>query len=76
VGAGFKPEGGHLVLLVADAQGEVMQGTAKNGVGAVIERLERQHLAMRMMFGSTLAMWMMFGSTLCLRKLLKKNFRR
>jgi hypothetical protein len=45
VGAGFEPEGGHLVLLVADAQREVMQGAAKDGVGAVIGRLERRYVA-------------------------------
>ncbi len=45
VGAVFEPEGGHLVLLVADAQREVMQGAAKDGVGAVIGRLERQYVA-------------------------------
>ncbi len=45
VGAGFEPEGGHLVLLVADAQREVMQGAAKDGVGAVVEWLERRYVA-------------------------------
>jgi hypothetical protein len=39
VGAGLESEGGHLVLPVADAQHEVMQGAAKDGVGAVIQRL-------------------------------------
>jgi hypothetical protein len=38
VGAGFEPESGHFVLLVADAQREVMQRAAKDGVGAVVER--------------------------------------
>ncbi len=38
VRAGFEPEGRHLVLLVTDAQREVMQGEVKDGVGAVIER--------------------------------------
>jgi hypothetical protein len=40
VGAGFEPEGGHLVFLVDNAQCEVMQGAAKDGVGAVLELLE------------------------------------
>jgi hypothetical protein len=39
VSAGLESEGGHLVLPVADGQREVMQGAAKNGVGAVIQRL-------------------------------------
>ncbi len=39
VGAGLESEGGHLVLPVGDAQREVVQGAAKNGVGAVIQRL-------------------------------------
>jgi hypothetical protein len=38
-------EGRHLVLLVADAQREVMQGAANNGVGAVIKQLERRYMA-------------------------------
>ena len=38
VGAGFEPEGGHLVFLVDDAQCEVMQGAAKDSVGAVIQQ--------------------------------------
>ncbi len=41
VRAGLESEGGHLVLLVADAQREVVQGAANDGVGAVIQRLER-----------------------------------
>ncbi len=45
VGAGFEPEGGHLVLLVADAQREMVQGAAKDGVGAGVERLKQRHLA-------------------------------
>ena len=40
IGAGLESEGKHLVLLVADAQHEVVQGAAKDGVGAVIEQLE------------------------------------
>jgi hypothetical protein len=35
VGAGFESEGRHLVLLIADAQREVMQGVANDGIGAV-----------------------------------------
>jgi len=45
VGAGFEPEGGHLVLLVADTQREMMQGAAKDGVGAIIEQLKRRYVA-------------------------------
>jgi hypothetical protein len=41
LGAGFEPEGGHLVLLVANAQREVMQGAAKDGIGAAVEQLKR-----------------------------------
>jgi hypothetical protein len=44
VGAGFESEGGHLVLLVADVQREVMQGAANDGVGAIVQRLERQYV--------------------------------
>ncbi len=40
VGAGLESEGRHFVLLVADAQREVMQGAANDGVGAVVKRLE------------------------------------
>ncbi len=35
----------HLVLLVAYAQGEVVQGAAKDGVGAVVERLKQRDMA-------------------------------
>ncbi len=45
VGAGLESEGGHLVLPVADAQREVVQGTVKDGVGAVIQRLERWYMS-------------------------------
>ncbi len=45
VGAGLEPEGGHLVLPVADEQREVVQGTVKDGVGAVIQRLERRYMS-------------------------------
>jgi hypothetical protein len=45
VGAGFEPEGGYLVLLVADAQCEMVQGAAKDGVGAIIEQLKRRYVA-------------------------------
>jgi hypothetical protein len=42
VSAGLETEGGHLVLPVADAQREVVQGAAKDGVGAVIQRLSER----------------------------------
>ncbi len=45
VGAGLESEGRHLVLLVADAQREVMQGATNDGVGAVIKQLERWYMA-------------------------------
>jgi hypothetical protein len=45
VGAGFEFEGGHLVLLVADVQRKVMQGAANDGVGAIVQRLERCYVA-------------------------------
>ncbi len=44
VSAGFEPEGGHLVLLVADAQREVMQGAVKDSVGAVVELLKQRYM--------------------------------
>ncbi len=37
VGAWIQPASRHLVLLVSDAQDEVVQGAAKDGVGAVVE---------------------------------------
>jgi hypothetical protein len=43
--AGFESDGGDLDLLVTDAQHEVMQGVAKDGVGAVVKRLERRYVA-------------------------------
>jgi hypothetical protein len=46
VGAGLESEGRHLVLLVTDEQCEVVQGAANDGVGAVIERLERRYMAL------------------------------
>ncbi len=45
IGAGFEPEGGHLVLLVANAQSVVMQGAANDGVGAIVEQMERRYVA-------------------------------
>ncbi len=38
-------EGRHIVLLVADAQSEVMQGAANDGVGAIIKQMERLYMA-------------------------------
>jgi hypothetical protein len=43
--AGFEPENGHLVLPVADAQREVMQGAAKDGIRTVLELLEQRYEA-------------------------------
>ncbi len=45
VGAGFESVGGDLDLLVTDAQHEVMQGAAKDGVRAVVKRLEWWYVA-------------------------------
>ncbi len=45
IGAGLELEGRHLVLPVADAQREVVQGVANVGVGAVIQRLEWRYVA-------------------------------
>ncbi len=41
----FESEGGHLVHLVADAQREVVEGAAVDGVGTVLQRLERRYVA-------------------------------
>ncbi len=43
VSAGLESEGRHLVLLVTDAQCEVMQGAVNDSVGAVIKRPERRY---------------------------------
>jgi hypothetical protein len=43
--AGLESEGRHLVLLIADAQCEVVQGAANDGVGAVVQRLEQRYVA-------------------------------
>ncbi len=45
IGAGLESEGRHLVLPVADAQREVVQGAANDGVGAIIQRLQRRYMA-------------------------------
>ncbi len=45
VRAWFESEGGNLVHLVADAQREVVKGAANDGVGAVVQRLERRYVA-------------------------------
>jgi hypothetical protein len=39
--ARLQPECQHLVHLVADLLGEVMQGPPQDGIGAVVERLEQ-----------------------------------
>ncbi len=44
VGAGFEPEAGHLVLLVTNAQREVIQGAGKDGVEAYVELLKRRYV--------------------------------
>ncbi len=45
VGAGLESEGGHLVLLVADAQHEVVQGAENDSVWAVVHLLERRYVS-------------------------------
>jgi hypothetical protein len=45
VNAGLESEGGPLVLLVADAQREVVQRAAKDCVWAVVQRLERRYMS-------------------------------
>jgi hypothetical protein len=45
VGGGLQPEGEHLVLLFTNAEGEMVQGSAKEGVGAIIEQLEQRDMA-------------------------------
>jgi hypothetical protein len=45
VSAGLESEGRHLVLLVADAQREVMQGAANDSLGAVVKGLEQRYVA-------------------------------
>ncbi len=45
ISAGLESEGRHLVLLVADAQCKVVQGVANDGVGAVVQRVERRYVA-------------------------------
>ena len=45
VGAGFESESRDLVHPVADAQREVVQRTANDGVGAVVQGLERRYVA-------------------------------
>jgi hypothetical protein len=37
VSAGLQPESVHLVLLVTNAQSEMVQGSAKDGIGAIVE---------------------------------------
>jgi hypothetical protein len=44
IGAGLESGGRHFVHLVADAQREVVQGAANDGVGAVVQRLERRYV--------------------------------
>ncbi len=45
ISAGLETEGRNLVLLVADAQREVVQGAANDGIGAIIQQLERRYVA-------------------------------
>ncbi len=43
--AWLESEGRHLVHLVADGQREVVKGAANDGVGAIVQRLEGQYMA-------------------------------
>jgi hypothetical protein len=45
VGAGLESEGGHLVLLVADVQRELLQGAANDSVWTVVHRPERRYVS-------------------------------
>jgi hypothetical protein len=45
VGAGLESKGRHLILLVANAQCEVVQGGANDSTGVVVQRLERRYVA-------------------------------
>ena len=45
IGAWFESEGRHLVHPVADAQREVVEGAANDGVGTVVQRLKRRYVA-------------------------------
>jgi hypothetical protein len=51
IGAGLESEGKHLVLLVAGTLCEVVtdavKGAANDGVGAVVQRLERRYVAVQ-----------------------------
>jgi hypothetical protein len=44
-GAGLESEGRHLVLLVVDAQREVVQGASNDCLGAIVQQLERRYVA-------------------------------
>ena len=88
VGAGFESEGRDLVHPVADAQCEVVERAANDGVGTVVQRLERRYVAVsphehhrsagevvgQAGGGSVVSSGSVFGSTQCLRKLFKKKF--
>jgi hypothetical protein len=45
--AWFESEGRHLVHLAADAQREVVEGAVDDGVGTVVQRLERRYVAVQ-----------------------------
>ncbi len=45
IGAGLESEGRHLVLLVADAQCEVLKEAANDGLGAIVQWVERRYVA-------------------------------
>jgi hypothetical protein len=90
VSAGLQPESVHLVLLVTSAQSEMVQGSAKDGVGAVVEWWDMSvppdehcqragqgvwQLRQRLPgHGFVVSSGRVFSSTQCLRKLLKKFF--
>jgi hypothetical protein len=90
VSAGLHPESVHLVLLVTNAQGEMVQGSAKDGVGAVVEWWDmsvppEEHcwragqgvwkLRLRLLgHGGVVSSGSVFSSTQYLRKLLQKFF--
>jgi hypothetical protein len=47
IGAGLESEGRHLVLLVADAQREVVQGAANDSVGTAVQQLKQRYMAVQ-----------------------------
>jgi hypothetical protein len=47
ISAGLESEGRHLVLLVTDAQREVVQGAANDSVGTAVQQLKQRYMAVQ-----------------------------